>query len=171
MRLAERLGRSEVTEATKFHYYFIALVVYTTVLSNISMHALYAQSTLNIYDYIDDVIFITSSLGTTLLAFRVNSAGNNQDLIARLTCLTVPIAIQGLLVMFVIYLAAAIVTDPLAVETIQGQSSGDEASAATDGLDLFATVVFALYFNGQLIRGIHRASKQKPKAGLTPFAA
>ena len=161
MRLAEQLGRGELTETIKFYYYLILLVLYSTFGSNPPLTLLYTNDELSIYDQAYITIPSILTITAAVIAFRLNASGDNHDFLARIICLGVPLWIQAKLLSIFIYFIIVFMRRRLQVPIL-------ELSEATDGIDLAIITAVTLYYGGQYIRGIYRAAMQSNSSSSKP---
>ena len=153
MRLAEQLGRGELSEASKFHYYFVLLIISVTFTDDYAVLSLYTDSSLIIYNQMYIGIPVTSTLIATIVAFRLNASGDNKDFVARIICLGVLLIIQAKLLSIFLYFL--VISAGALPETLPGA-----IPRATDGVDVALCTASALYYCAQLIRGIRRTATQ-----------
>lgn len=93
--LARRLRDGEVSSKEKFYYLLTFQVIYTIFFTAYVSDAIY--STGNSLDYIADIIIVLLTIIGTYLVYNSNRAGDDEDFIARFTCLSIPIAVHMIL--------------------------------------------------------------------------
>ena len=159
MKLAERLGRGEISERGKFWYYFIFMLVISLSLTSYARENVYLGIKLNIFDYLNDSAFVMLTVLAMLVSFRINASGDNRDFIARSICLGLSVSIQ-LGIVVTILLAIALALTIVSPETILAVLPERKRPLQAGPLELAIGVTAAIYFNGQIIRGIKRAANQ-----------
>jgi hypothetical protein len=161
MRLAEKLGRSELTETTKFYYYLALLVIFSTFGGNPPLSLLYTSNELTIYDQLYVAIPHGTAIIFATIVFRIHASVSNYDFITRMVCLSVPIWLQASLLNILLYLVIAFINRRLQVSIL-------ETLPTTDGVDVAVCTAVALYIGGQFIRAIRRAAIQGTENSSMP---
>ena len=159
-KLARQLRDDAVSEPQKFAYYFI-IFLFVTLLGTRSFNTFIAAP-MTVWDYnMDGVGVIAFVLGTRLL-FRANQSGDGKSFIERAICLFLPVSVQVVLSIVVIYILVGIaggLGQSLAQEP--AGNYGDAMTMQTTAADLVITTAALLYFYYRMIRSMRIASGAK----------
>lgn len=149
--LARRLRDKDVPSGERLMYLIMTYAALGIVTSNF-YYALIFSPTVDLRDHLSDALFFLLMVIGTLICYRVNERGDDKEFIERVVCLTVPIAIQTLILAAVWYTICYYVLN--AVEKI---NSRQIFTLVVDIL-VFSLPLFIIYFYYRLSSAIGIAS-------------
>ena len=100
-KLAKRFRDNAVCEKEQFLYFLAYMVLLSLATSTWIIFTLY--DSVNHWDAAIDVLAVAYTLAGTIILFRTNARGDNLNFIARYVCLTIPVAVQTLLLLVILF--------------------------------------------------------------------
>lgn len=115
-KLIDDLKLNKVTQKEEFKYaltFFVFSILCTDPF-------LYANTSYNIYNSINTILFISVTTLGLYYCFKINAAGDNQDFIKRILCIGIPIMVR----LFVIFTPISLALSLFVYFLIQDNSMG-----------------------------------------------
>jgi hypothetical protein len=136
-KLGEDLREGRVDEKERFKYYLASVIAWTLG----AQPFLYYGQSFKITDLVSACLALTITIVGTVMCYRVNRSGDNQDFIGRMVCLAWPIGIKLLVLFIAVLLPILIFVD------VATWGAGSEVSTAKgERAEDIATVIWGLTF-------------------------
>ena len=159
-RLVEKLRANTLSEAEKFRY-FIALLVLRA--GNEAMRAAAPQAPNHLTDF---ALFVAISLLGYYICHKVNQRGDNQRLIERLICLSVPVSIWIFLLSTGIYFFGF-----MTIQVISGRAEAISLWAFFNSISTVITGAFLVVHMAALVYLVSQIARPQAATSQAPLAA
>lgn len=159
-KLAQKIRDNSVSERDYLHHLIIFGVLYTLGACRVmDSPAIYGA-----FDMLYDASLLISAAAFPIICHMVNKRGDNADLIARYVLLTVPIAMQSIL-LFIVPIAGAFIIDnmQLAAMTESDGATPIELSMRMGPWSLLTIVALCAYMAWRYAVGFSIAAGVKDK--------
>lgn len=149
--LATKLKDSELSQAERFKYFFIFIVLNALIMEL----SLYIGEMPTVITITESVIALIMTMSGTLLAYNINKNGDDKEFTDRYICLSIPILIKVIVLSIVTYIIYT------SVGYMMSNEAFDNYIDSTTWIDILFTLVFESLFYWRLICHISRISKVK----------
>lgn len=147
--LAQRFRENGVPQAERIIYFLIFMMISTVFTTSTAINAM--ATPVNDWDKLTDLVYVGSIILGSIWLYKTNKKGDNDEFIERYICLSIPVAVQLVVIITPLSVVAMIALDLTGIMPIT-----EESSPFTFGMIIF----FMVYYYGRLHGAIKKASSQ-----------